>query len=73
MENQSLIYLDIKTVPAFDTVMLCPHTAFTVYLQQDNNLLFASGWTLQDAISSFAVKYKCNRDEIRTKRPFGRQ
>ena len=73
MENQSLIYLNIKTVPAFDAENLCPHTAYTVYLQQDNNLLLVSGWTLQDAISSFAVKYKCNRDEIRTKRPFGRQ
>jgi hypothetical protein len=73
MENHSLIYLNVKTVPAFDTENLCPHTAFTVYLQKDGNLLLASGWTLQDAITMFANKHKCNRMDIRTKRPFRRQ
>ena len=73
MENHSLIYLNIKTVPAFDAENLCPHTAYTVYLQQDNNLLLVSGWTLQDAITFFADKYKCNRDNLRINRPFRRQ
>lgn len=73
MENHSLIYLNVKTVPAFDAENLCPHTAFTVYLQQDNILLFASGWTLQDAITAFADKYKCSRNSLRMKRPFRRQ
>ena len=73
MENNSLIYLNVKTVPAFDAENLCPHTAYTVYLQQDNNLLFASGWTLQDAITSFADKHKCSRDCLRIQRPFTRQ
>ena len=73
MDNHSLIYLNVKTVPAFDTERLCPHTAYTVYLQQGNNLLFASGWTLRDAIDFFADRYMCNRTDIRLKRPFRQQ
>ena len=73
MDNSSLVYLNVKTVPAFDTEKLCPHTAYTVYLQKGNNLLSASGWTLQDAIYFFADRYKCNRADIRLKRPFRQQ
>ena len=73
MENQSLIYLNVKTVPAFDTEKLCPYTAYTVYLQQGSDLLYASGWTLQDAIGFFADKYKLNRANLRLNRPFRKQ
>ena len=73
MENQLPIYLNVKTVPAFDTEKLCPHTAYTVYLQQNGDLLSASGWTLQDAISFFADRYKLNRADIRLNRPFRKQ
>lgn len=73
MDNSSIIYLNVKAVPAFDTEKLCPHTAYTVYLQQGNNLLYASGWTLKDAIDFFADKYKYNRPDIRLKRPFRQQ
>lgn len=73
MENQNFIFLNVKTVQTFDPVTLCPHRAYTVYLQTDDNLLFASGWTLQDAIGYFAHTYKCNRAAIRLKRPFRQQ
>ena len=73
MEKQNLIFLNVKTVPAFDPIKLCPHTAYTVYQHKDNGLQFASGWTLQDAIEYFAYTYKCNRADIRLKRPFKQQ
>ena len=73
MENQNFIFLNVKTVPAFDPIRLCPHTAYTVYQYKDNNLQFASGWTLQDAIEYFVSTYKYNRAAIRLKRPFKRQ
>ena len=73
MENQSLIHLNVKTVPAFDTEKLCPYTAYTVYLQQGDHLLSASGWTLQDANMFFADRYKLNRADIRLNRPFRKQ
>ena len=73
MENQNLIFLNVKTVPAFDPVKLCPHIAYTVYQNKGSNLMFASGWSLQDAIKHFACTYKCNRADIRLKRPFKRQ
>lgn len=73
MENQTPIYLNVKTVPAFDTEKFCEHTAYTVYMHKDNHLLHASGWTLQDAIDYFADRHKFNRADIRLKRPFRRQ
>ena len=73
MENQLPIYLNVKTVPAFDIEKLCPYTAYTVYLHQDDDMLYASGWTLQDAIMFFADGYKLNRADIRLNRPFRRQ
>lgn len=73
MENQSLIYLSVKTVLAFDAETFCPHTAYTVYLKQDNNLLLASGWTLKDAIALFADRHKFVDSNIRLKRPFRQQ
>ena len=73
MENQTPIYLNVKTVPAFDTEKLCEHTAYTVFLLKDSNMMYASGWTLRDAIDYFADRYSCNRADIRLKRPFARQ
>lgn len=70
MEKRKIIYLNVKTVSAFDFVRLCPHTAYTVSLNQDNTLLFASGWTLKDAIELFAQQYSICREDIRLIRPF---
>lgn len=70
MEKRKIIYLHVKTVPTFDFVRLCQHTAYTVSLHQDNTLLLASGWTLKDAIELFAQQYDISREDIRLIRPF---
>jgi hypothetical protein len=73
MENQSQIYLNVKTVPALDTEKFSEHTAYTVYMHKGKDLLYASGWTLKDAIDYFVDMHKFNRAYIRLKRPFRRQ
>ncbi len=67
------IYLNVKTVPAFDTETLMPHTAYTVYRMIDKKLLFASGWTLKDSIAFYASKYACDISSIHLIRPFKAQ
>ena len=73
MDKGNHIYLNVKTVPAFEPVTLEAHTAYTVYIQSEEELQHASGWTLQDAIELFARKHSCNRASLRLKRPFRRQ
>lgn len=70
MEERKIIYLKVKTVPAFDFVRLCPHTAYTVSSHEGNTLRLASGWTLKDAIELFAHQYNICREDIRLIRPF---
>ena len=73
MEKNEFIYLNVKTVPAFDTASLCDHTAYMVYDQHEQVLRFASGWTLKDAVELYANVYDCDRMAIRLRRPFKRQ
>ena len=73
MEKNEFIYLSVKTVPAFDTISLCDHTAYMVYDQHEQRLRFASGWTLRDAVELFAHVYGCERMAIRLRRPFKQQ
>lgn len=71
METVEIIYLDVKTVPAFDSETKMPHTAYTVVLKRGNETRFASAWTLQDSILLFRKIY--NVDEkvvIKLRRPF---
>jgi len=70
METQENIYLNVKTVPALEPITMMPHTAYSVYRHSGDTLLYASGWTLQDAIDLFTQLYKCNREDIRLIRPF---
>ncbi len=70
MENRKKIHLNVKTVPAFDPVTMGPHTAFTVFCKTGSTLLYASGWTLKDAIELYACQYGCNPEDIRLIRPF---
>ena len=67
------IYLNVITVPAFDTATLMSHTAYTVYRQVGDTLLFASGWTLKDSIAFYASKYACDIRSIHLTRPFKAQ
>lgn len=67
------IYLNVKTVPAFDAVSLAPHTAYTVYALLDGTIRFASAWTLRGAIDLYARLYDCDRSSIKLIRPFRQQ
>ena len=71
METSGIIYLNVKTVPAFDTGTKMPHTAYTVFRQHRDNTAFASAWTLQDAVRLFRRIYNV-KDEtvIKLRRPF---
>lgn len=62
--------LNVKTGQTFEPTTFCPHTAYTVYLNLEGNLLAASAWTLKDAIDLFAQTYKFNRSRIKIQRPF---
>ena len=42
-----ILYLNVKTIPAFDTFTLQPHTAYSVYTTIDGELRIASSWTLK--------------------------
>ena len=48
------ILLNVKTVQAFEPVTYEPHTAYTVYAEENGDIAIASAWTLRDAISLFA-------------------
>ena len=67
------LYLNVKTVPAFDTEFLQEHTAFTVFHYNGKNLQTASGWTLKDAIELFSKLYSYHREDLGVKRPFTSQ
>jgi hypothetical protein len=71
MENQ--LALNVKTVPAWDYDMMCPHTAYTISAVVDGKLTFASGWTLKDAIELYSSIYHCNKEILKILRPFKRQ
>ena len=71
MENQ--LALNVKTVPAWDYDMMCPHTAYTISAVVDGKLTFASGWTLKDAIELYSFIYHCDKESIKILRPFKRQ
>lgn len=70
MDKENRVYLNVKTVPAFEPVTYEAHTAYTVYIQDKNSLNSASGWTLRDAIELFARQYNYSRESLRLKRPF---
>ena len=67
-----MIELKVITVPALDWDG-ASHTAFTVYGEADGTLLVSSGWTLKDALETFALNYGLRRDSILVRRPFKRQ
>ena len=71
MENQ--LALNVKTVPAWDYDMMCPHTAYTISAVVDGKLTFAPGWTLKDAIELYSSIYHCNKENLEILRPFKRQ
>ena len=71
MENQ--LALNVKTVPAWDYDMMCPHTAYTISAVVDGKLTFAPGWTLKDAIELYSSIYHCNKENLKILRPFKRQ
>lgn len=62
--------LNVKTVQTFEPGTLEPHTAYTVFLNLENKLMVASGWTLKDAISLFADIYRYDKAELKILRPF---
>ena len=71
METSGIIFLNVKTVPAFDTETKMPHTAYTVFYPLRNNTAFASAWTLQDAVRLFRRLYNVKEDTvIKLRRPF---
>ena len=65
------LLLNVKTVQAFEPVTYEPHTAYTVYAEENGDIAIASAWTLRDAISLFAHIYE--QASIRLRRPFKRQ
>ena len=73
MSDTSNIILNVKTVPAFDTEKMCPHTAYTVYQTLEDTIKIASGWTLKDALDLYAHLYNCDRATLKVKRPFVQQ
>ena len=64
------VKLKVLTVPAFDSLNLCEHTAYTVMLQDEKLFMCASGWTLRDAIETFCDRYKIERGNVSLIRPF---
>jgi hypothetical protein len=71
--GDNFIYLNVKTVLAFDVVSLAPHTAYTVYALLDGTIRLASAWTLRDAIDLYARLYGCERSSVKLVRPFRQQ
>lgn len=71
MKGNSIIYLNVKTVPAFDPVTHMPHTAYTIFSGQGEISQIMSGWTLQDAVRFYREIYNIDEQtKIRFKRPF---
>lgn len=67
------LILNVKTVPAWDGVQMCDHTAYSVSATINGKFTFSAGWTLRDAIELYSKIYKCNKDSIQLKRPFKKQ
>ena len=66
-----IIYLNVNTVPAFDTGTKMLHTTYTVYRHKGDRAAIASAWTLQDAIRLFRRIYNIDEEiVIRLIRPF---
>ena len=71
METTEIIYLDVKTVPAFDAESKVPHTAYTVFRLQGDGIDLASAWTLRDSVRLFRRIYKVEEEVvIKLRRPF---
>lgn len=71
MGSNEIIYLDVKTVPAFDPETKMPHTAYTVSFQKGEETALASAWTLRDAVRLFRQIYNITEQtDITLKRPF---
>lgn len=64
------VKLKVQTVPVFDSLNLCEHTAYTVMLQDEKQFMCASGWTLRDAIETFCNRYQIERGDVCLIRPF---
>lgn len=66
-----LIYLNVRMVPAFDSASMLPHAAYTVYCDHNDEFMYASAWTLKDAVLLFRNLYGIHEDSvIKFKRPF---
>jgi len=65
-----ILYLNVKTVAAFDPFTHLSHTAYSVYTDINGDLRIASAWTLRDAIELFCRTEKFDPTCIRLKRPF---
>ena len=69
-----LIYLNVRTVPAFDSCLMLPHTAYTVFCNRDRKYMSASAWTLKDAVQLFRKLYGISEVfVIKFNRPFRQQ
>ena len=66
------VRLRVQTVPTSDPETHEMHTAYTVLWQEDatGELLYASGWTLRDAIGFFCQWFRTDRCQIKLIRPF---
>ena len=67
------LLLNVKTIQAFEPVTYEPHTAYTVYAEENGDIAIASAWTLRDAICLFANIYNYEQASIKLRRPFKRQ
>lgn len=66
-----LIYLNVRTVPAFDTALMRPHAAYTVCCDHNDEFMYASAWTLKDAVLLFRNLYGIPEEfVIKFNRPF---
>lgn len=69
-----LIYLNVRTVPAFDPYLMLPHTAYTVFCNRDRKFMSASAWTLKDAVHLFRkLNGISDVSVIKFNRPFRQQ
>lgn len=68
------IYLNVRTVPAFDSALMRLHLAYTVFCDSDGRYMYASAWTLKDAAQLFRKLYGIREDSvIKFNRPFRQQ
>lgn len=71
MGTTEIIYLNVKTVPAFDIETKMLHTTYTVFCTQGDDSAIASAWTLRDAIRLFRQIYNVQeKTVIKLRRPF---